>query len=370
MNNVIDQNGSSSPSNDEGKNVNLVESIIRFDCNGYNEDEDTDYKPDPDVEEEIIQEYQTEAEQLEADEVYHDFIETVNANISSNMDNLEDDSDGDDDDNYQDNDDKEQENKDNVEGAENFEDCDSTAYDSTCTETDLEEEEVRGQIDREELKLLTQEIPVKVPKSSLQINQKAYPPFWRVQQALQNVDSEADPGEENDPDYTPLSANSESNKTEDGQVSQYANIDPRNLQLRSRLVHAQGVVAGDFHDTSDDTSDEEEEDVDKEDCSEDDLENEVKELKEWQDLAQEVKGMVDMVEEMSFVDGEHDDNNDANFATNVLGNSNYFQHVKNVATHPSSIVDSIVKFDERTYQEDDDADYFPNENKENEICMQ
>ena len=50
MNDVANENGGLK----EAKNVNLVQSIIRFDCNEYNEEEDADYKPDPEVEEEII----------------------------------------------------------------------------------------------------------------------------------------------------------------------------------------------------------------------------------------------------------------------------------------------------------------------------
>ena len=33
----------------ESQNVNLVQSIIKFDCNDYNEEEDADYQPDPEV---------------------------------------------------------------------------------------------------------------------------------------------------------------------------------------------------------------------------------------------------------------------------------------------------------------------------------
>ena len=65
--------------------INLVESIERFDYTSYKEEEDQDYKPDPEVEEEIIQEYQNEAEQLQADEIYHNFVESVTAGNATDV---------------------------------------------------------------------------------------------------------------------------------------------------------------------------------------------------------------------------------------------------------------------------------------------
>merc|ERR1719420_2413414 len=121
------------PIPNESQNVNLVQSIIKFNCNDYNEEEDADYQPDPEVEEEIIQEYQTEAEQLIADKVYHEFVDNLNA--SQNIDNLEDTADDNDfiaelDESQNKEDEKQEENEDNAI------DCDSAAYDSTCTETE------------------------------------------------------------------------------------------------------------------------------------------------------------------------------------------------------------------------------------------
>ena len=115
----------------EPQNVNLVQSIIKFNCNDYNEEEDTDYQPDPEVEEEIIQEYQTEAEQLIADKVYHEFVDNLNA--SQNIDNLEDTAD--------DNDfvaeSEDEQPKLDEEKQEQNESMNSAVYDSTCTETAL-----------------------------------------------------------------------------------------------------------------------------------------------------------------------------------------------------------------------------------------
>ena len=331
------------------ENVNLVQSIIRFDCNGYNEEEDADYQPDPEVEEEIIQEYQNEAEQLHADEVYHDFVETINVDASRNVDNLEDEND---DSAFIVEDDLDEDNhheKLQEDGEDNFVDCDSTAYDSTCTETDLEEENVKAQIDSEEIKLLVQQVPVKIPKSSLHASQTAYPPFWRLKHALQNVDSEKEADPETDPDYVPTATN-----------EQESEVDTRDLQLRHRIVQVNRVVSSDSSDTcsSSEGEDDEEDQI---------LAEEMKNLKELENLSQQVTGMVEMVEEMSFVDGGNDNETDEK-GTNILGNSNYFQ-CQNVI-QPSSIVDAIAKFDDQTYQEEEDADYFPNENKENEICMQ
>jgi len=347
MNNVNNDAKDASAVNGS-QNVNLVQSIIRFDCNGYNEKEDADYQPDPEVEEEIIQEYQNEAEQLQADEVYHGFVETINVDVSRNVDNLEDEND---DSAFIVEEDLEENNQheNQQEGAEeNFVDCDSSAYDSTCTETDLEDENVKAQIGAEELKLLIQQVPVKVPKSSLHASQTTYPPFWRLKHALQNVDSEKEADPETDPDYMPTSTNEEESE-----------VDTRDLQLRHRIVQVNRVVSSDASDTSSASEAEDDED-------DTDLAEEMKNLKELENLSQQVTGMVEMVEEMSFVDGEHD--NETEKGTHVLGNSNYFQR-RNVI-QSSSIVDAIAKFDDQTYQEDEDADYIPIENKENEICMQ
>ena len=358
----------------ESQNVNLVQSIIKFDCNDYNEEEDVDYQPDPEVEEEIIQEYQTEAEHLIADKVYHEFVDNLNA--SQNIDNLEDTADDNDfiaeseDEQDSQHDEKQEVNEDN--GIE----CDSAVYDSTCTETefetDLEEENVKSQIDGEELSLLSSQIPVKVPISSLHANQTAYPPFWRVKHALQNVDSEQEADPETDPDFNPLPKDVEGTT---GQEDSLTEMESRSLQLRHRIVQVKGCV---HSDTSDSSSESEEEDGEEDD---EELKAEVGKLKELEDLSQQVKGMVDMVEEMSFVEGaqDNDDPNaekgfcgyrfvDTEKSQNILGISNHFQ-TKNIS-QPASIVDAISKFDDQTYEEDEDADYYPNENKENEVCMQ
>merc|ERR1719367_905784 len=358
----------------ESQNVNLVQSIIKFDCNDYNEEEDADYQPDPEVEEEIIQEYQTEAEKLIADKVYHEFVDNLNA--SQNIDNLEDTADDNDfiaelDDSQNKQDEKQEENEDNAI------DCDSAAYDSTCTETeletDLEDENVKTQIDGEEINLLSQQVPVKVPISSLHANQTAYPPFWRVKHALQNVDSEQEADTETDPDFNPLSndtENGEASKQEDPQ----AEVEARSLQLRHRTVQVKGGASSDISDSSSESEGEDDEEDDEE------LKVEINKLKELEDLSQQVKGMVDMVEEMSFVDGSQDQDPSAekNFcgfrfvdtgnSQNILGISNHFQNRK--LAQPATIVDAIEKFDDQAYQEDEDADYYPNENKENEVCMQ
>jgi hypothetical protein len=358
MNDVANETGALK----EAKNVNLVQSIIRFDCNEYNEEEDADYKPDPEVEEEIIQEYQNEAEHLVADEVYHDFVENINVDLSQNVDNLEDTNDDTEFIVEADPDEDEHHGKQQQNEGENFVDCDSTAYDSTCTETDLEDEQVKAQIDDEEIKLLAQQVAVKVPKSSLQANQAVYPPFWRVKHALQNVDSEKEADSETDPDYFPIPSNDTNNGEYEGQEDiPQTEVEKRNLQLRHRIVQFKGT---DLSDSSDDcsASEEEDEEEDKE------LENEMGNLKELENLSDQVKGMVEMVEEMSFVDGEQDNEVDARKGGNILGVSNYFQNIN--TSQPSSIVDAIAKFDEQNYQEDDDADYLPDEDKENEICMQ
>jgi len=355
----------------EPQNVNLVQSIIKFNCNDYNEEEDTDYQPDPEVEEEIIQEYQTEAEQLIADKVYHEFVDNLNA--SQNVDNLEDTAD--------DNDfvaeSEDEQPKLDEEKQEQNESMNSAVYDSTCTETefetDLEEENVKSQIDGEEINLLSQQVPVKVPISSLAANQTAYPPFWRVKHALQNVDSEQEADTETDPDFNPLSndtENGEASKQEDPQ----AEVEARSLQLRHRTVQVKGGASSDISDSSSESEGEDDEEDDEE------LKAEINKLKELEDLSQQVKGMVDMVEEMSFVDGSQDQDPSAekNFcgfrfvdtgnSQNILGISNHFQNRK--FAQPATIVDAIEKFDDQAYQEDEDADYYPNENKENEVCMQ
>ena len=359
----------------ESQNVNLVQSIIKFDYNAYNEEEDADYQPDPEVEEEIIQEYQTEAEKLIADKVYHEFVDNLNA--SQNIDNLEDTADDNDfiaelDDSQNKQDEKQEENEDNAI------DCDSAAYDSTCTETeletDLEDENVKTQIDGEELNHLCQQIPVKVPISSLHANQTAYPPFWRVKHALQNVDSEQEADVETDPDYNPLPKDADNGLDASKQEDPQAEMGARSLQLRHRTVQVKGNAS---NDTSDSSSESEEDEEDEEDDEE--LKTEIDKLKELEDLSSQVKGMVEMVEEMSFVDGSQDDhNNSKNFcgfrfvnteeSQKILGMSKHFQNsnIQQVV----SIVDAIAKFDDQTYQEEEDADYSPNENKENEICMQ
>ena len=358
MNGVANETGASK----EAKNVNLVQSIIRFDCNEYNEEDDADYQPDPEVEKEIIQEYQTEAEHLLADEVYHNFVENINVDISQNVDNLEDTNDdtefiveGDQDEDHH-------HGKERQDEGDNFVDCDSTAYDSTCTETDLEDEHVKAQIDDEEIKLLAQQVAVKVPKSSLQANQAVYPPFWRVKHALQNVDSAKEADSETDPDYMPIPPNDTTNEESRAQEGiPQTEVEKRNLQLRHRIVQFKGTGLSDSSDECS-ASEEEDEEEDKE------LVNEISNLKQLENLSDQVKGMVEMVEDMSFVDGEQDNQVDVGKRSNVLGVSNYFPNIN--ISQPSSIVDAIAKFDEQNYQEDDDADYFPNENKENEICMQ
>ena len=338
---------------DEAQKVNLVQSIIRFDCNEYNEDEDADYQPDPEVEEEIIQEYQNEAELLKADKAYHEFVETINVDVSQNADDLEDENDTSefviDADQI--------ENTEQANNDDNGVDCDSAAYDSTCTETDLEDENIKGPINQEELKLLTQQVPVKVPISSLHANQATYPPFWRIRQALQNVDSEKEADLETDPNYLPLDP-------PNGET--FDEIEARDLQLRHRIVQVKALATSDTSDSSSDSDeDAEEDDIDEEDVQ---LAEEIKNLKELENLSDQVKGMIDMVEDMSFVEGQHDNETEFGKNINVLGASNYLQS-RNVS-HPTTIVDAIAKFDEQTYQEEEDVDYYPNENKENEICMQ
>ena len=65
MNNVNNDAKDASAVNGS-QNVNLVQSIIRFDCNGYNEKEDADYQPDPEVEEERKRTAEIQAQTLEA----------------------------------------------------------------------------------------------------------------------------------------------------------------------------------------------------------------------------------------------------------------------------------------------------------------
>ena len=205
-------------------------------------------------------------------------------------------------------------------------------------------------------------------------SQTAYPPFWRVKHALQNVDSEQEADVETDPDYNPLQKDAENGLDASKQEDPQAEIEARSLQLRHRTVQVKGNAS---NDSSDSSSESEEDEEDEEDDEE--LKTEINKLKELEDLSQQVKGMVDMVEEMSFVDGSQDDlNQEKNFcgfrfvntekSQNILGISNHFQN-RNIQQEVS-IVDAIAKFDDQTYQEEEDADYSPNENKENEVCMQ
>jgi hypothetical protein len=262
---------------DEAQKVNLVQSIIRFDCNEYNEDEDADYQPDPAVEEEIIQEYQNEAELLKADKAYHEFVDTINVDVSQNEDDIEDENDTSEFVVEVD----ETENTDRANNDEIGVDCDSTAYDSTCTETDLEDENIKGPVNEEELKLLTQQVPVKVPKSSLHANQVTYPPFWRVRQALQNVDSEKEADLETDPNYLPL--DHPNGETLD-------DLEARDLQLRHRIVQVKALGTSDTSDSSSESDeDAEDDDIDEEDVQ---LAEEIKNLKELENLSDQVKGMM------------------------------------------------------------------------------
>merc|ERR1712150_151505 len=121
-----------------------------------------------------------------------------------------------------------------------------------------------------------------------------------------------------------------------GQEDSLTEIESRSLQLRHRIVQVKGCV---HSDTSDSSSESEEEDGEEDD----------------EDPNAE-KGFCGY----RFVDTEK--------SQNILGISNHFQ-TKNIS-QPASIVDAITKFDDQTYEEDEDADYYPNENKENEVCMQ
>jgi len=202
----------------------------------------------------------------------------------------------------------------------------SEESDGLSGEEDLEDSNIAS----EELKLLQNEVPVAIPKDSLMAKQERYPFFWRYKHSVRNVENE-DYKSDEDPEFIPENVN---------------DAEPE--------VAINGEHANKVHEKNDTESGSSASDSDGEDLNE--VMEEGNKLKEeMHDVQEDVKGLIDMVEEMSTVHG----------SSNLAQSGKEAKGEDKVDTESSeedeSATNCVDRLDDSNYNEAEDLDYKPEE---------
>jgi len=193
-------------------------------------------------------------------------------------------------------------------------------------EDDLEDSNIAP----EELKLLENEVPVAIPKDSLMAKQERYPFFWRYKHSVRNVENEEYKSDE-DPEFIPENAN---------------DAEPK--------VATNGEHANKVNEKNDTESGSSGSDSDGEDLNE--MMEEGNKLKEeMHDVQKDVKGLIDMVEEMTTVPGS---GNLAQGAKEAEGEGKVDTESSEDDEPATNCVDRL---DDSNYNEAEDLDYKPEE---------
>lgn len=221
---------------------------------------------------------------------------------------------------------------------ESYEELSSSSESETSTVIENEGDEATTQLNQDsevcpdELELIKNNVPVAVPRSSLKKTQDLYPPFWRVKHAIRNVGENDGYKSGEDEDFLPENDVESENSSAGEDEGKPSGMNDKN----------------DSSSMSDQSSDDEKFDHDE-------LEQEMKGLQEMPDLKEDVKGLSEMVQEMSFVSNnvsgqDVSQNGDAYNEDMEEGNDN-------VGFSPINFVEAIIKFDDADYDEKTDPDY-------------
>merc|ERR1712110_421719 len=203
---------------------------------------------------------------------------------------------------------------------------DSEGSEGLSGEDDLDDSNIAS----EELKLLENEVPVAIPKDSLMAKQERYPFFWRYKHSIRNVENEEYKSDE-DPEFIPENAN---------------DAEP---EVAAKSEHANKVNEKNDTESGSSASDSDEEDLNE-------MMEEGNKLKEeMHDVQKDVKGLIDMVEEMTTV---HGSGNLAQGAKEAEGESKVDTESSEEEESATNCVDRL---DDSNYNEAEDLDYKPEE---------
>lgn len=195
-------------------------------------------------------------------------------------------------------------------------------------EEDLED----SNIESEELKLLQNEVPVAIPKDSLMAKQERYPFFWRYKHSVRNVENEEYKSDE-DPEFIPEKAN-------DAEEERATNGEHANKVSEEKNDAESGSSASDS---------------DGEDLNEEMMEEGSKLKEEMHDVQKDVKGLIDMVEEMSTLHGS------SNLAQGVKEAESEDKGDTEGSEEDESATNCVDRLDDSNYNEAEDLDYKPEE---------
>jgi len=183
----------------------------------------------------------------------------------------------------------------------------------------------------EEVNQLKENIPVAIPKDSLTKTQGRYPAFWRVKHAIRNIGENDGYKSDDDGDFQPPK------ETEEMDNSTCENDQSDNRREQSTI------------DLTDSTS--EDSSADEDDS---DMENEVKVLEEMPDLTHDIKGLSEMVQDMSVVKSQ------PNLpAENQSFNEAMEEENVDASFSPINFAEAILQHDDADYDESADPDYDP-----------
>lgn len=183
----------------------------------------------------------------------------------------------------------------------------------------------------EEVNQLKENIPVAIPKDSLTKTQGRYPAFWRVKHAIRNIGENDGYKSDDDGDFQPPK------ESEEMDNSTCENDQPDNRREQSTI------------DLTDSTS--EDSSADEDDS---DMENEVKVLEEMPDLTHDIKGLSEMVQDMSVVKSQ------PNLPTeNQSFNEAMEEENADASFSPINFAEAILQHDDADYDESADPDYDP-----------
>merc|ERR1712179_72932 len=183
----------------------------------------------------------------------------------------------------------------------------------------------------EEVNQLKENIPVAIPKDSLTKTQGRYPAFWRVKHAIRNIGENDGYKSDDDGDFQPPKESEEM----DNSTCENDQSDKRREQSTIDLTDS----------TSEDSS------ADEDDS---DMENEVKVLEEMPDLTHDIKGLSEMVQDMSVVKPQ------PNLpAENQSFNEAMEEENLDASFSPINFAEAILQHGDADYDESADPDYDP-----------
>merc|ERR1712179_293354 len=183
----------------------------------------------------------------------------------------------------------------------------------------------------EEVNQLKENIPVAIPKDSLTKTQGRYPAFWRVKHAIRNIGENDGYKSDDDGDFQPPKETEEM----DNSTCENDQSDTRREQSTIDLTDS----------TSEDSS------ADEDDS---DMENEVKVLEEMPDLTHDIKGLSEMVQDMSVVKSQ------PNLPVeNQSFNEAMEEENADASFSPINFAEAILQHDDADYDESADPDYDP-----------